>query len=213
MTTLPLPPSIQALSRKVLLLEGQRNGLLAQEESLKWEIARGEEEERVLAFTSELFRYLIQEQVSEGQEKTQRLLTEGLKEIFFDQDLSVEARMEESRGKISVDLVTVHKKESSRIEGSVLDAFGGSIATVESILLRILLLFRRGLRPVLVLDETLPAVSNIYVDRAARFLSSLCEKMGLDILLISHDQSLVSAATHAYETHVVSGHTTYRKVL
>jgi ABC-type thiamine transport system ATPase subunit len=69
---------------------------------------------------------------------------------------------------------------------------------MQSILMRITVIFRRDLRPLLLLDETLVAVANKYVDRAAKFLSTLCKRLDLDVLLITHDEALVSAAHRAY---------------
>ena len=112
-----------------------------------------------------------------------------------------------------MDLVTVQKQADGTVtEGSCMDAYGGSIATVESVLLRIVVLNRRGLRPLLLLDESLSAVAEHYVPRVGKFLALLSERMGLDVLAVSHNPSLVEAATNAYRISKKDGKASFRKV-
>jgi ABC-type branched-subunit amino acid transport system ATPase component len=84
---------------------------------------------------------------------------------------------------------------------------------MQSILMRITVIFRRGLKPLLLLDETLAAVADKYVDRAAKFLSILSTRMGLDILLISHDDALVSAAHNSYVVDKKQDRASFKKVV
>ena len=83
---------------------------------------------------------------------------------------------------------------------------------MQSILMRITVIFRRDMRPLLLLDETMAAVANRYVDRAAKFLSTLSKRLDLDILLISHDEALVGASRNAYYVTYVKDHARFRKV-
>ena len=72
------------------------------------------------------------------------------------------------------------------------------MTTVQSILLRLTVVMRRGLRPLLLLDESLPAFDSNYVDAMGKFLRLLCERLGADILLVTHNTALVEAAHKAY---------------
>ena len=167
----------------------------------------------MLERVADLFRHLIDQEVLENAKTAQDLLTEGLQAIFDDLDLSVRADVDVSRGKVSVDLVTVEKNASGGVtEGVATDSYGGSVATVQSVLLRIVVLSRRGLRPFLVLDESLAAVAEHYVPRVGRFLSTLCERMGVDVLAVSHNPALVESATSAYRIRRVNGAATFKKV-
>lgn len=172
-----------------------------------------ESEGEVLDRVADLFRTLIDREVVDNAKTVENLLTEGLQAIFDDLDLSVRSEIDIQRGKVAVDLITVQKQADGTItEGASTDAYGGSVATVESVLLRIVVLNRRGLRPLLLLDESLAAVAEHYVPRVGKFLALLSERMGLDVLAVSHNPSLVEAATNAYRISKKDGKASFRKV-
>lgn len=194
----PLPDltAVRATANKAI---GLRDALEAQIAENEARIRFLENEEELLELVASLLRRLIDAEVTDGVKAVERLQTEGLREIFHDQHLSVRAEIEELRGKVSVTLLTGRERKDGTVVWGVADqSFGGSILTIQSILMRITVLFRRNMRPLLLLDETLGAVANRYVDRAARFLSNLCQRLGLDVLLITHDEAIVSAARRAY---------------
>jgi DNA repair ATPase RecN len=148
---------------------------------------------------ADLFRVLIDQEVVANAKTVEDLLTEGLQAIFDDLDLSVRSEVDVQRGKVSVDLVTIQKEsDGTIIEGSSTDAYGGSVSTIQSVLLRVVVVSRRGLKPLLLLDESLGAVAEHYVPRVGQFLSVLCSRMSLDILAVSHNPALIEAADTAY---------------
>lgn len=162
---------------------------------------------------ADLFRVLIDKEVIENARTAQDLLTEGMRAIFDDLDLSVRAEVDVQRGKVSVDLVTVEKHKNGTVtEGLSTESYGGSLATIQSVLLRIVVLNRRGLRPLLLLDESLAAVAEHYVPRVGRFLALLSERLGLDILSVSHNPVLVEAATRAYRIQKKDGEASLKQI-
>lgn len=193
---------------------GLRESLDAQLDENKRRIKELEEEDHLLELVGNLIRTLIDAEVTDGVKAVERLQSDGLREIFHDQELTVRAEVEEQRGKVSVTLMTQRKlQDGTVVEGVAEQSFGGSILTMQSILMRITVIFRRGLRPLLLLDETMHAVATKYVDRAAKFLSSLCRRLGLDILLISHDEALVGAADRAYYVTYERDRAKFREML
>jgi ABC-type dipeptide/oligopeptide/nickel transport system ATPase subunit len=207
---LPKLDSVQARANKAL---GLRDALDQQIEENQTEIKRLENEDELLELVASLIRQLIDGEVTDGVKAVEKLQSEGLQEIFYDQELSVRAEVSESRGKVSVSLLTQRKlKDGTVVEGIADQSFGGSVLTMQSILMRATVIFRRDMRPVLFLDETLAAVSNKYLDRAAKFLSKLCDRLDLDILLISHDEALINAAKHAYVVSDNGGKAKFRKL-
>ncbi len=208
--TLPSLAGVQGLAHRA---QAMRESLDHQLNHVRGRIVHFRGEEALLELVANLLRHLLDLEVTEGIRSVEKLLTEGLSDIFFDQNLSVRLETEDTRGKIGVSVVTVSKEDDGKVvEGQAEDAFGGSITTLESLLLRIAVIFRRKMRPVLLLDETLSAIADKYVDRAALFLSTLSERLGLDILLVSHDEAFVGAAKHAYRIERRGGKAVFRTI-
>lgn len=200
----------RALANKAL---GLRSGLEQQLSFVEKEIKELTYREDLLLQVTNLIRHLIDIEVTRGVSAVEELQTEGLREIFFDQDLKVRAEVGVSRGKVAVTFLTSQGREDgSVVEASGGDAFGGSIATMQSVLMRITVIFRRKMRPLLILDETLAAVADRYVERAAKFLSVLAKRLDLDVLLVSHDDALVGAAQCAYSVQKVQDHAVFKKI-
>lgn len=194
-----MPTSISTLRSRVDQVRGRRDALKTSLQAVETEIGKLEDEEEILLMVSSLFRNLIDLEVTEGVKAVEVLQTEGLQAVFDDQDLSVKAAIEESRGKISVELTTIQKKPNGDIiEGVARDDFGGSVLTVQSVLLRVIIMLRRGLRPLLLLDESLPAFDAQYITNMGNFLSELCKRLGIDILMVTHNPALFDAADRSY---------------
>ncbi len=191
-------PSATALRSQVDKAIGRRDGIRSNLEDVEAEMRVLEQEQSLLDLVATLIRGLTDQEVTIGVQAVEKLQTEGLQTVFDDQDLRVRADVREKQGKVSVDLLTVQRAGDTEVEGLSNDAFGGAVATVESILLRIIIVFRRGLWPVLFLDETLPAFDSNYVANMGQFLSTLCSRLGMDILAVTHNPALVEAADHGY---------------
>jgi len=127
---------------------------------------------------------LAQDEVERGVSTYISLLEEGLKAIFPEQEVGLTAEISKVRGKVAVNLKTTFKGQDG------LDAFGGAVTTIQSLLLRISLILKRNLRPVLILDETFPAVDENRVEILVDFLKILCQRLGMDILCITHDPTI-----------------------
>lgn len=192
-------PAIDHFRSKVDRLVGARDAAVRQVATTKKAIKDLENEGDLLALVQGALRTLIDKEVTTGVQAVEKLLTEGLQTVFSDQDLSVESEVNISRGKVNVDLITVHTRpDGTVIKGVSNDAFGGAVATVQSVLLRIIVMRRRGLRPLLLLDESLPAFDSNYVHNMGAFLALISERLGIDILLVTHNPAMVEAAKRAY---------------
>ena len=201
----PIPSSkrLRSVADRVL---GKREGVQTRLSVMSQKIKGLEAEGELLQLVSNVIRSLIDSEINDSVQAVEKLQSEGLRTVFDDQDLSVSASVETQRGKISVELLTSQKlADGTVIEGVSNDAFGGAITTVQSVLMRIIVILRRDMRPLLLLDESLPAFDANYVSNMADFLRALSERLGLDILLVSHNQSLVEGAHKAYQIKKVGG--------
>jgi len=208
-----LTSNIRDLRNSLTRLQGRRDAIVSRLSSVEAEILRLSVEEEVLDRVCSLFRLLIDREVVDNAQMAERLLSEGLKTIFDDLDLRVRSEVDIQRGKVSVDLFTVQVQPNGvTTEASSTDAFGGSVSVIQSILLRVVVLMRRGMRPVLLLDESLAAVAEQYVPRVGLFLSELSKRLGLDVLVVTHNPTLVEASDRAYRIRKDSGEAVFTEV-
>lgn len=168
------------------------------------DIERIHQEELVLDQVSTLFRYLMKKEIYEHAERFSGVVTQGMETIFQDQNLSFRVEVEEKRGKVSVKFVTMEGDH----EGDPLKAFGGGVAAIQSLILRLMVLKRQNLAPYLFMDESLAALSEEYVPVAAVFLKELCKRFGVNLLLITHNKAFQEYADHAYVAVPLDGCTT-----
>lgn len=177
------------------------------------EVKRLEGEDEILALTSKLLRTLMDMQVTEAKKVVETLLTEGLQNVFVDQDLRVRADVEESRGRVAMNLVTVeHHADGKVTEGISDEANGGAVTTVQSVLMRIITTMKREQRRILALDESLPAFDDDYVIEMMRFMQQICERLGFDIVMVTQNRSLTSYANRAYDLHKSGGRASIKKI-
>ncbi len=188
----------EALSLKSARLQALRDQKIAEVESRTLEIAELSMTMERLAKTSEALRHLLDLLVTDRVKTLEDLVTEGLRSIFFDQTLAFEAAIGQSRNKVAVDFF-IRQGKHSVVKGHPLDSFGGGPATIVSLILRTILLLRLKRYPLLLLDESLVAPSDEYVERIGRFLSKLSTTTGIPILFITQNRSFVEHSDHAYQ--------------
>lgn len=198
MTALEVP-SLGGIQAKLARAKGRRDTLLQTLSSVRAQVLDLTDEVSLLDHVETLFRSLIDAEISQALGTVESLQTEALQAVFSDQDLSVRADISTDRGKVAVSLVTVQKDLAGEVtEGECNESFGGSVTTVESLLLRLLVMVRRGLRPMLVMDEALPAFDSNYASNMGQFLRLVCKRMGVDMLMVTHNPMLFESAQRAY---------------
>lgn len=91
--------------------------------------------------------------------------------------------------------VDVRISSGDGLTTSVMDARGGGLVAVVAFLLRVTTLaLTRGARRLIVSDESFAHLSAEYTAGMAEFLAELCEKLDLQILLITHQSEFAEAA-------------------
>jgi DNA repair ATPase RecN len=210
---LTLSDTVRSLRSDLSRVEGRRDAARSRLQQAEAEVLRLTGEEQVLDRVADLFRVLIDREVVDNAKSAESLLTEGLKAVFDDMDLAVRSEVDVQRGKVSVDLYTVQTQPNGvKTEAAATEAYGGSVSVVQSVLLRVVVTLRRGMRPLLLLDESLGAVAEQYVPRVGQFLRLLSERVGMDILAVTHNPVLVEAAHKAYRIRKDNGEATFVEV-
>lgn len=194
-----LKERVRLLKTEISVIESQIKSLEDRKRKTTREIQEIDESVVLLQKVSVFFRNLIDREVLETVKLFDEMQTEGLRAIFYDQDLSVESKVDIQRGKVSVEFDVVHKKENGHIiKGSSLNQFGGAVLAVQSFILRVLLARKNGLKNFFVFDETFPSFDGNYAGKFAEFINYLSEKMSLDVLLVTHDPKMFQHAKKKY---------------
>lgn len=165
-----------------------------------------ESEIQILTFSSKALSELVKSVSVESLESVEKLITYGLRTTIPDQDLSLEIEVASKRGAPWIDF----ELKQGYGKAPILESFGGGAAAVISFLLRLLVCKRLKLAPLMLLDEPFSFVSAEYVGNLARLLRELSEKLGMNLLLVTHQPEFVKFAHHAFEAVETSKGTTYR---
>jgi len=152
----------------------------------------------VLAKVSELFRALMDMLVMSHVRSIEGVVTEGLRSVFDDQTLAFEAEVQQRYNKVAIDFYLRQDHKRVSVRAHPLEAFGGGPSSIASLILKVLAMTRLGKWPLLVLDETLAAVSDDYLDQTGVFLKGLANKTGFSILLVTHKPAFLEHADVAY---------------
>lgn len=124
-------------------------------------------------------------------EAIESVTSAGLSSVFAE-PMQLHLRQTVRARRVEID-VTVSTQDG--LETPILEARGGGLAAVASFLLRVtVLLLTNGARRLIVADESFAHLSAEYIPRMAEFLAELCERTGLQIILVTHSPEFADAA-------------------
>jgi DNA repair exonuclease SbcCD ATPase subunit len=130
-----------------------------------------------------------------------RLVTTALSAVF---DSSYEFKLEfvKKRGKTEADLWLV--KNGSQMKP--IDSVGGGVLDVTSFALRIAFwALTKPTRPIFILDEPGKHVSIDKLPKVMDMLKMLSEKLGLQIIMVSHNQTFINGANKKFDIAIHNG--------
>jgi len=162
----------------------------------------------ILTFSSSILETLLKTISVESLNTVEQLVTYGLRVVFPDLSLNFKTDISTKRGAQWLDL----KLEDNGVEAPILSAFGGGPASVVAFLLRLLVCRRLNLAPVLLLDEPFSFVSEHYVENVGKLLRELADKLGFEMILVTHADAFLKHANVAYEASPTSKGTVFTKV-
>jgi hypothetical protein len=190
---------VRELRSKAIQLKAVRDQLAEDLAGKEGEISALTSRQEVLAKVSELYRVLMDRMVMDQVLTIERIVSEGLHTIFFDQDLSFKMELSTKYNRISADcFICKGDPEKGGFKGNPLDSFGGGPSSIVSLVLRILTLLRTKRKKLLLLDETLGAVSDDYVEQTGQFLRKLSETTSLPILMVTHKDAYLEHSSVSY---------------
>lgn len=189
---------LNALRDSAVALQTIRRQLAQEREAKSEDVEQLTRQLDILVKVGELFRGLMDMLVMSHVRSIEGVVTEGLRSIFDDQNLTFEAEIQSRYNKIAIDFYLRQDSKRVSVRAHPLEAFGGGPSSVASLILKVLAMTRLGKWPLLVLDETLAAVSDDYIDQTGVFLQGLASKTGFSILLVTHKPAFLEHADVAY---------------
>lgn len=189
------------LCRKFERVDAKHDILARQAEDYAREVETLRGDVAILDKVEELYKFILDKYVNKYAESFSEIVSEGLQAIFYDQDISFHVVVGQKHGKVWLDFETA---QGGGHRGQSLDSFGGGVSSVQSLLLRLLVLLRKDLARYLILDESLAALSEEYVGNAGQFIRSMCQKLGVNVLLITHNKAFLEYADTSYHAGIDS---------
>lgn len=186
--------AVKDLQRQTDQIDGFYKAFIQQEKDLTETISNLKKDIDRDVKASAVLKHLLDTMVKDEIERMAGLITYGLKTIFDDQDLMFLPEITKKNNKINIEL----KTRNGDIEGGY-KAFGGSVAVIESFLLRILCLLKKKNAKLMVLDETFSAVGEEYIANTGKLIRELSKKIGLDVLLVTHQKEFQHNADNVYK--------------
>lgn len=201
---------LNELQTRTNRLQGVVDAHVAREAGLQAEVIVLEKDAVLLTSTSATFDKLVEILTIESVGKVEQLVTHGLRTVFTDQDLSFRFEVSTKFREPWMEPRLI----DNGVEAPILDAFGGGPAVLVAFILRLVVISRMHLAPVVLLDEPFSMVSDKYLDRVGLLLRDLCRTLKLTILMVTHQPSFIEHADHAYRatgtTHDTDGVTLRR---
>jgi DNA repair exonuclease SbcCD ATPase subunit len=188
---------LDALKRNLSRIELYREMKEADLKRVTSDLNEARKKVDLYAKCTEIFKSWLESSIEQNVNSIAELATEGLRHIIHDQDLRFHIKQEHKNNRLWMRFII----ESDGSEGDPLTSFGGGAAMICSLVLRIAMMKRLGMCNLLLLDETMVAVSNAYVPMTAEFMRKLSEKTGINILMVTHNQEFVENSHVAYEGH------------
>lgn len=199
----------QNLKNKFLQLQGRRNLLIEQKEN-----AEKNKLEKEKYYENLLKARVIVQTVAEQTQKqlefhVSNLVTMALSSVFPD-PYTFELRYVQRRNKVEADLIFSKNGNES---DDILNTGGGGVADIASLALRISLWSIKKTRPTIILDEATKFLhSPIYQEKCSELLKEVCNKLGLQIIMISDQPNILKFADNIVQVQNISGRSVINEV-
>ena len=207
-------PSLNEVENFVVVVDDRLQGLqreLARHEGAREAVATAlaEAEERVsnTGDESDILRTVLDRLTGMGkiwerkfQESTATIVSEGLS-LVFGQELQLQIKPSTKADMSAVEFVLIKDGQ----EEEIMTGQGGGYVNVIAFLIRVLLIVasRPLLRLFLALDEPFAQLSQEFQEPAAEMVAALTERLGFQVVMVTHERDFASVADIAYSFQVV----------
>lgn len=194
--------TLQDMRRNVEQKIGRRNLLMEQREKQVEQLAKIEE---LLDYTVKA-RVIIQTVAKNTQKNIEyhisNLVTMALSSVF-PQPYEFQLRFVERRNTTEADLIFLKNGHET---DDILNSGGGGVADIASLALRISLWSLNKTSRTFILDEPDKFLHNPkYQEKASEMMKELCDKLGIQIIMVSDQGNIVNAADNVVRIKNIKG--------
>lgn len=142
---------------------------------------------------------LIIEKVNEKSiDKMMGLVNDGMNIIFDDRTIWVEHEVKEFRGSSVLEFYSMEKKGEDVIRSNIRTSQGEGVRTIVGLCILHYYIEINKANRIIVLDEVVSAVADMYLINLFMFMKKLAEEGGYSYLLIEHDSRIDSYIDNKY---------------
>lgn len=150
-------------------------------------------ESDLLGKSEKVLKHLMDKFAENDLKKMDALVTYGLNTVYPDKNLKFKSEIQERGKKIWVNMQTIYN-------GNAIDPKSrSSVHVIESFLLRLLCIIKLKRAFFLYMDESFGALHHRYIDNLSGLINELSGKLGMDILLVTHNQMFSESAPSSYK--------------
>ena len=191
---------LQTLKENMTRVDAYRDSIKSRREAAEREVELLNYDANLQQKSSEIIKSWLDDLLHVNVDSIASLTTSGLKNILNDQDLSFKIKQEMKFNRVSMNFSIM----DGEIEGDPMSSFGGGAVLVASLILRLAIMSRMNMGNLLLLDETMFALANKYVPSAADFMRRLSEETGINIFMVTHNDTFMSNAHIGYDGFCVN---------
>jgi DNA repair exonuclease SbcCD ATPase subunit len=191
---------IQKYRDRLNQIIGRRDVMRGQLEADKAKQATLQKYSTAVELTQALIQKVAQETQNQLRYHIEDIVNVALGTCFLD-EYDFQVLFEIKRGRTEASLVLY----KNGFEIDPMNSSGGGLVDILSLGLRIAAWTLGDTRNTLILDEGLKFLSRDLQPRAATILKELSEKLGIQILMVSHSESLIDCADKRYEVKLLNG--------
>lgn len=203
------------LKGKQELIHGRRgelNSHLKQEKIYVEEIVSLEKLDTIYEKVVVLFNDLGEKQQQVLRRKIESIVSYGLK-VVFDEDYRFIVNMEVKGKQVVMDFALELR---GFVEEDIMASDGGGVVAIIGFILRLLVvIFLKGrVRQLIIMDEALAQLSSGYRSKMAEFVKELASRIGIQMIIVSHQDEYLDVADKAYRfTLDEKGHTVVKELV
>lgn len=193
---------LNSMIKKLSQLQGQRNLLIEQQKEAQKNSLNFQKTYNNILKARAIVQIVAENTQKQIEYHISNLVTMALASVFPD-PYEFKLQFVQRRNKTEADLIFL-KNENEITD--ILESGGGGVADIASLALRIALWSIKKTNPTIMLDEPCKFLHNpIYQEKASELLKEVSDRLGIQMIMVSDQQSLLKSADKVIEIVNVNG--------